>query len=154
MGRDYWILFESVPMPRSRDRTKNRAAHFKAPSHIRRILMSTRLSRDQRAKYNVRALPIRKDDEVRIKRGIYKGRDGKVICVYRKKWVVPVDRITREKANGAVVQIGLNPSNLEITKPKLDKHGRDILERRNRAKLDDGKAGKITEKDVAIQDVD
>mmetsp|Transcript_53372 Transcript_53372/g.73976 ORF Transcript_53372/g.73976 Transcript_53372/m.73976 type:complete len:142 (+) Transcript_53372:126-551(+) len=141
-------------MPRSGDRRKQRKAYFCAPSHVRRILMSTRLSRDQRAKYNVRALPIRKDDEVKVKRGIFKGREGKIICVYRKKMVVHVDRITREKANGAVVQIGINASNLEITRPKLDKHRREILERRNKSKAQDGKAGKITEKDVAMQDVD
>ena len=31
------------------------------------------------------------------------GRDGKVVQVYRKKWVIHVERITREKTNGAFV---------------------------------------------------
>ena len=30
--------------------------------------------------------------------------------VYRKKWIVHIDRITREKANGATVYIGIHPS--------------------------------------------
>jgi large subunit ribosomal protein L26e len=29
-----------------------------------------------------------------------KGREGKVVQVYRKKWVVHIDKITRDKANG------------------------------------------------------
>jgi hypothetical protein len=29
-----------------------------------------------------------------------KGREGKVTQVYRKKWVIHVERITREKVNG------------------------------------------------------
>ena len=33
-------------------------------------------------------------------RGNYKGREGKVVQVYRKKWVIHVERITREKVNG------------------------------------------------------
>jgi large subunit ribosomal protein L26e len=48
----------------------------------------------------VKAVPIRKDDEVQVVRGSYKGRDGKVIQVYRKKWVIHIEKLTREKANG------------------------------------------------------
>lgn len=29
------------------------------------------------------------------------GREGKVTQVYRKKWVIHIERITREKVNGA-----------------------------------------------------
>lgn len=45
-------------------------------------------------------MPIRKDDEVSVVRGTYKGREGKVVQVYRKKWVIHIERITREKVNG------------------------------------------------------
>lgn len=47
----------------------------------------------------VRAVPIRKDDEVLIKRGKFKGREGKVTAVYRKKFVIHVERMTKDKAN-------------------------------------------------------
>jgi large subunit ribosomal protein L26e len=46
-------------------------------------------------------MPVRKDDEVSVVRGTYKGREGKVIQCYRKKWVIHIERITREKASGA-----------------------------------------------------
>jgi ribosomal protein L24 len=49
----------------------------------------------------VRAVPIRKDDEVQVVRGTFKGREGKVVQVYRRKWVIHIERITREKVNGA-----------------------------------------------------
>merc|ERR1711920_494342 len=42
------------------------------------------------------------DDEVSVVRGTYKGREGKVIQCYRKKWVIHIDRITREKQSGAL----------------------------------------------------
>ena len=29
------------------------------------------------------------------------GREGKIVQVYRKKWVIHIERITREKVNGA-----------------------------------------------------
>ena len=81
-----------------------------------------------------RSLPIRKDDEVRIVRGKFKGREGKVTQVYRKKWVIHVDRVQRDKSNGASSPIGIHPSNVVITTIKLDKDRRDILDRKDRKK--------------------
>uniref|UniRef100_A0A4W2E9B6 Endoplasmic reticulum-Golgi intermediate compartment protein n=1 Tax=Bos indicus x Bos taurus TaxID=30522 RepID=A0A4W2E9B6_BOBOX len=48
------------------DRSKNRKRHFNAPSHVRRKIMSSPLSKELRQKYNVRSMPIRKDDEVQF----------------------------------------------------------------------------------------
>lgn len=56
----------------SSSRRKNRARHFQAPSHIRRKIMSTPLSKELRQKYNVRSMPIRKDDEVQVSINIFK----------------------------------------------------------------------------------
>merc|ERR1739840_85005 len=50
-------------------RRKSRKEHFQAPSSVRRVIMSAPLSKELREKHNVRAIPIRKDDEVVIKRG-------------------------------------------------------------------------------------
>lgn len=130
----------------SSSRRVNRRAHFNAPSHMRRVMMSSRLSKELREKYHVTRVPIRKDDEVVVMRGAAKGREGKVTEVYRKKWVVNIDKITREKANGAVVPIGIHPSNVMITKLKLDKDRRALLERRDKTKT--AEKGKVTEKEV------
>ncbi len=55
-------------------RRKQRKRHFQAPSHVRRVLMSAPLSKELRQKYGVRSMPIRKDDEVQVVRGHYKGQ--------------------------------------------------------------------------------
>ena len=81
-----------------------------------------------------RSIPVRKDDEVRIVRGKYKGREGKVTQVYRKKWVIHIDRVQRDKSNGSSVPIGVHPSNVVVTSLKLDKDRRAILERKDRKK--------------------
>ena len=48
--------------------------------------MSSPLSKELRQKYNVPSMPIRKDDEVEVVRGHYKGQHtGKAAQVYRKK---------------------------------------------------------------------
>mmetsp|Transcript_12715 Transcript_12715/g.18226 ORF Transcript_12715/g.18226 Transcript_12715/m.18226 type:complete len:144 (+) Transcript_12715:68-499(+) len=136
----------------SSSRRKSRKAHFTAPSSVRRIIMSAALSSELRKKHNVRSMPVRKDDEVSVVRGTYKGREGKVIQCYRKKWVIHIDRITREKQSGATVQVGIHPSKCVITKLKLDKDRRAILERKD--KTSKAKKGKYTEQDAAMQDVD
>merc|ERR1712076_217800 len=115
----------------SSSRRKQRARHFNAPSHMRRKIMSAPLSKDLRQKLNVRSLPIRKDDEVMVVRGHFKGQQtGRVISVYRKEFVIHVERMRREKVNSTTVQVGIHPSNCVITKLKLDKDRKAMLERR------------------------
>lgn len=126
----------------SGSRRKNRKRHFNAPSHIRRKIMSAPLSKELRQKHSVRSIPIRKDDEVQVVRGHYKGQQvGKVIQVYRKKYVIHIERIQREKVNGATVNVGIHPSKVVIVKLKMDKDRKAILERKSRArqKLEKGK---------------
>ncbi len=95
--------------------------------------MSSSLSKELREKYNVRSLPVRKDDEVQIVRGRFKGRKGKVTACYRKKFVIHVDKVVREKVNGQSVNVGIHPSSTQIVNLKLDKSRLAILERKNRA---------------------
>ncbi|KAJ6107815.1 hypothetical protein N7523_009138 [Penicillium sp. IBT 18751x] len=110
-------------------RSKSRKAHFSAPSSERRVRMSATLSKELREKYNVRSIPLRKDDEVTIVRGSNKGREGKITTVYRLKYVVHVERVVREKTNGQSVPLGISPSNCVITKLHLDKDREQILAR-------------------------
>mmetsp|Transcript_12296 Transcript_12296/g.41603 ORF Transcript_12296/g.41603 Transcript_12296/m.41603 type:complete len:145 (-) Transcript_12296:57-491(-) len=117
-------------------RRKQRKAHFSAPSHLRRVRMSAMLSKDLRRKYGVRSIPIRKDDEVQIMRGHFKELEGKVTQVYRKKYVIHVERCTKEKANGQTVQVGIQPSNVFVTKLKMDKSRKAILDRKGANKTD------------------
>ncbi len=90
-------------------------------------------------------MPVRKDDEVMIVRGRFKNEtDGKVLSVYRLKYVIHVQGITRDKATGQSVPVGVHPSNVVITKLKLDKDRENILERikagREQAAKSKGKA--------------
>ncbi|KAL1916465.1 60S ribosomal protein uL24 [Calcarisporiella thermophila] len=123
----------------SSSRRKSRKAHFSAPSNIRRKIMSASLSKELREKYHARSIPIRKDDEVLVVRGSYKGREGKIVQVYRKKWIVHIERVNREKVNGSTVPIGIHPSKVVITKLKIDKDRKNLLERKDRSASSKGK---------------
>merc|ERR1712224_347843 len=121
-----------------------RRNQFQAASHQRRKIMSASLSKELRGQYNVRSMPLVKDDEVKIVRGHFKGEQtGKIISVYRKKYVVHVERISREKANGQTTHIGLHPSNLVITKMKMTADRKQLLEAKKATREQGLEKGKI-----------
>ena len=94
----------------SSQRRKSRKANFSAPSSIRRKIMSSHLSKDLKTKYDVRAVPVRKGDTVKVMRGTFKGREGKIQAVYRKRWCLHIEKIVREKTNGKLLTLFAYPS--------------------------------------------
>ncbi|CAG9464064.1 unnamed protein product [Pedinophyceae sp. YPF-701] len=141
----------------SSSRRKSRKAHFTADSATRRKIMTAPLSKELREKYGIKRLPIRKDDEVKLVRGKHAKGDqdlqGKVVQVYRKKWVIHIERLAREKSNGQTVNIGICPSKVTITKVKEDKNRKELIERRKNGAA--AARGKLSEAEVrAMAEVD
>ncbi|XP_054379359.1 ribosomal protein uL24-like [Pongo abelii] len=111
------------------DRSKNCKHHFNAPLHVHRKIMSSLLSKELWQKYNVRSTPIRKDDEVQVVQGHYKGQQiGKVVQVYRKKDVIYIEWVQHEQANSTTVHVGTHPSRVVITRLNLNKDRKKIIE--------------------------
>jgi len=131
----------------SSQRRKSRKAHFTAPSSLRRKMMSSPLSKELRTKYDCKSVPVRKGDTVLIKcgskEGGVKGKTGKIMTVYRRRWCIHVEKVVRDKKNGSQVPIPVDPSNVEITQLKLDKSRKALLARKDRSK----KGGKADEMD-------
>jgi len=105
--------------------------------------MSAPLSKELRERYHVRSLPIRRDDEVQVVRGSSKGREGRILQVYRKKWVIHINGVVREKVNGGTTAIGIHPSNVVIIKPYMDKDRKALLARKDRSKFSKGKEAMV-----------
>ena len=74
-----------------------------------------------------------------VVRGAFKGREGKVTEVYRKRWVLHIERLTRDKVNGSQAPVGIAASNVVVTKVKLDKDRKNMLDRKDRSKTSKGK---------------
>lgn len=117
----------------SSSRRTQRRNLYTAPSSIRRKIMSCRLSKDLKLKHKVRSLPIRKNDIVKILKGKAKNKTGKVTTVYRRKWVIHVEKVTRDKQNGQPVNIPIKTSNCVIETLHLDKDRKDLIERASAA---------------------
>ncbi|KAJ1381784.1 Translation protein SH3-like domain superfamily [Sesbania bispinosa] len=90
----------------------------------------------------------------RRRAGTYKGREGKVVQVYRRKWVIHIERITREKVNGSTVNVGIHPSKVVVTKLRLDKDRKSLLDRKAKGRAADKEKGtKFAPEDI-MQTVD
>ena len=108
----YWIA--------SKQQRKQRKYAANAPLHIKRKFLSTNLSKDLRKRYGKRNLPIKKGDLVRIMRGKFKKKQGKVLNVKTNYGKVYVEDIQAKKRDGSKVNIPLRTSNLQIIELNMD----------------------------------
>ncbi len=104
----------------SKQPRKQRKYIANAPLHILHKFLSANLSKDLRKKYNKRNFPLRKNDKVKIMRGEFKNKTGKVSLVDIKKTRVAIEGIQRTKKDGSKVNIRFKPSNLQIQELNLE----------------------------------
>lgn len=98
----------------SKQPRKQRKYKANAPIHIKRKMLSVNLSKDLRKKMNTRNVVVRKGDKVKIMKGKFKGKTGKVDKVFSKLSKVIIEGITTKKLDGSKVSVKLIPSNLQI----------------------------------------
>ena len=99
---------------------KQRKFVANAPLHSKRKLLSVNLSKDLRKKQETRNVEVRKGDKVKILRGKYKGKEGKVSKVVTKLLKIYVEGIQRTKQDGSKVEVPLRASNLQIVELNSD----------------------------------
>jgi len=85
-----------------------------APNHIKKKFMGATLEKALREKYGRRNIEVRKGDEVKIMRGRFKGRQGKVGCVDVKNTRIQVEGIQRAKKGGEKLITWFHPSKVKI----------------------------------------
>jgi len=126
MKQKFSIKWKASKQPR-----KQRKYRTNAPLHLRRKMMSANLSKELRKKYSKRNFPIRKGDTIRIMRGEFKKRTGKIETVDLKKMRIGIEGIYRTKKDGTKVGVYFNVSNLQIKELNLEDKKRKIaLERK------------------------
>jgi large subunit ribosomal protein L26e len=111
-------------------RRAQRKLQLGAPSSVKRKLMSSHLNKSLRDQYKIRSLPIKRGDEVKILKGKGKGKTGKVVRVYRKRNVIYVDKVQRDKQNGQTVFLPIKPSYCVIEKLLINKDRTKTIEKR------------------------
>lgn len=100
---------------------QQRKFRYTAPLHLRRHFIHVHLSKELRAKMKKRAVAIKRGDKVRIMRGKYAGKEGKIMLVNLTRAKVFVEGVTYRKMKGKEIPFPLEPSNLllmEMTERK------------------------------------
>ncbi len=111
MKQKFSTSWNSSKQPR-----KQRKYLHNIPLHLRQKLMCSALDKILRKKYGRRSLEVRKNDEVKVMRGKFKKKVGKVSEVNRKKLKVQIEGMTITKKDGNKVKVLFHPSNLKIIK--------------------------------------
>lgn len=115
---------------------KQRKARANAPLHMKKRMVAAHLSSALMSEYNVRSLPVRKGDTVKLLRGAkdFKTSEAKVASVDLKSCKIIVENVTVPKADGTQKPRPVDPSDVLLTKLDLSDPWR-------KSKLDSLKGG-------------
>ncbi len=114
---------------------KQRLARYSADLHNLQKFMHVNLSKTLREKYGRRSLLVKKGDTVKVSRGQYKGKEGKVELVSLKRGFVNVAGCELIKKDGGKNPRAIKPSNLQI-------QTLDLSDAKRKAKLESKKGAK------------
>ncbi len=124
----------------SKNPRKQRKYLANAPLHLKRKNLSSNLSKELRKKYNMKNIPVKKEDTVRIMRGSFKGKKGKVSEVKTKLSKIIIEGIQRKKQDGSKVSVPINASNLQIVELNIE-------DKKRMKKIRENEKDKETEKE-------
>lgn len=141
MKKKFSTAWKASKQPR-----KQRKYRAKAPLHVKRKFVSVNLAKALREKVGKRNVQLRKDDKVKVMRGKFKGKQGKVLSVDLKYSKVYVEGVQVTKQDGSKANVKLQPSNLQIV---------ELAERNNKVKKTSEKKieGKKVEKKTETKEV-
>lgn len=106
---------------------RQRKYRYNAPLHIKQKFMHVHLSPELRKKHHLRNIQVRKGDKVKVMRGGFKGKEGKVDRINLKREQVFVVGMERIKKDGTKFLVPLTPSNLLILEMSIDKNRKQKL---------------------------
>ena len=105
----------------SRQPRKQRKYLANAPLHLRKEFLSVNLSKELRKSQGKRNVSLKKGDLVKIMRGEFKRKEGKVIQINTKTLKVYIEGIQVKKQDGSSANVSVHPSNLQIKELNLEK---------------------------------
>nr|AJS11842.1 50S ribosomal protein L24P [uncultured archaeon]AKQ03280.1 50S ribosomal protein L24, large subunit ribosomal protein L24 [uncultured archaeon Rifle_16ft_4_minimus_37913] len=102
--------------------------------------MSANLSKELREKYKKRSLPLRKGDMVKIMRGKFRKKTGKIIAVNIKRMKIEIEGMQIKKQDGSKANVKFNPSFLQITELNLEdrKRNESLVGQKNKSNKTEG----------------
>lgn len=111
--------------------TKQRKYVTNAPKHIKSKMMSVHLSEELSKKFGKRAVRVVKGDKVKVMKGQFKDKTGKVEEINLKNLKLYIAGLEIQKKDGTKVKYSIASANVMITELNLDdKKRQDMLKRK------------------------
>jgi ribosomal protein uL24 len=108
---------------------RQRKALYEASPMSRRLRMSAPLSRELRARFHTRSLPVRKGDTVRVLAGSFVGQEERVARVDRRSYSVTLENVTVKTGEEKMTALPIRPNRLLLIRLNLaDPWRRRILQ--------------------------
>ncbi|MBU1136442.1 MAG: 50S ribosomal protein L24 [Nanoarchaeota archaeon] len=133
----------------SKQPRKQRKYRAKAPLHIKHKMMSANLDKELRKKYSKKSFPVKKGDLVKIMRGKFKGKTGKINKVNLRKLKISIEGMQTQKKDGTKINVYFDPSNVQIKELDL----KDSRRERKLKSTSQNKTEKIKEKTTGEKNV-
>lgn len=126
MKKEFSTAWKASKQPR-----KQRKYKANISLHLKHRIMSAHLSKELKQKYKRRSFSVRKGDSVKVMRGEFRGKAGKISLVNTKKMKVAIDGLQKQKKDGTKVNVYFSPSILMITEFHLEDKEREKALKRN-----------------------
>lgn len=114
MEKDFVVSWKSSKKP-----GKQRKYVKRAPNHIKSKMIRSKVSDEISKKYNIGTVRVIKGDRVKILRGQFKGKTGKVESINVKLCKVNIENIGLQKKDGTKTKYPIHHSNIVITELNL-----------------------------------
>jgi len=98
----------------SKKPSKTRKALYEMPKHKKAKEVASHLSEKLAEEFGKRSITIRKNDIVKIMRGKFSGKEGKITSVDRKRNKIYVEKIGAKKSNGEERQVPIDASKVMV----------------------------------------
>lgn len=115
MTKDFISSWKKSIQPR-----RQRKYRYNAPRSVARKMVSAHLDKPLKEKYGKRSFTLRVGDLVKVLRGNFKGKEGKVEHIDLKKLKIAVSGCEVVRVNGKKSKVKIDPSNVKIVDLKLD----------------------------------
>jgi large subunit ribosomal protein L24 len=93
---------------------KSRKAFMQMPTHKRVKKIAGHASEKIKKEIGKRSLSLRKGDIVKVVRGMFKGKSGKIIHIDHAKLKIKIEGVKRKKSDGTELNMPIDPSNIII----------------------------------------
>ncbi len=122
-------------------RDTERKKRTQAKLEKRKPLLNVHISKDlkKRMKRKMRSLLVRKGDRVRIMRGDFDGKEGKVLRVNYGRAVVFVEGISAKNAKGTEIPRPIQPSNLLLLDVNMSDERKVLFEEKKESPKEEKK---------------